>query len=198
MKKNWKKYVSLLLAVMVFSACTPNGQSNPSNATKTEENKQADEKGKSEKSGEASNKNKGVKAPDFTLQDWDGNEVSLSALEGKKVYLKFWASWCHYCVEGMPDLAELVEEDNDFEIYTIVAPEYSGELSLEKFKSWYEEKGFSKKIKVLFDEKGATMRAYGISGYPTNAFIGTDGVLARKVPGIANNEKVKETMEKVQ
>ncbi len=32
----------------------------------------------------------GSKAPDFTLQDQDGNEVSLSGLKGQKVVLWFY------------------------------------------------------------------------------------------------------------
>ena len=32
-------------------------------------------------------------APDFTLPDLDGKPFSLSRLEGKKVFLLFWATW---------------------------------------------------------------------------------------------------------
>jgi len=34
-----------------------------------------------------------AKAPDFTLPDWHGNQVSLSDFKGKKVMLLTWASW---------------------------------------------------------------------------------------------------------
>ncbi len=32
-------------------------------------------------------------APDFTLEDWQGNTVSLSDFKGKKIMLLSWASW---------------------------------------------------------------------------------------------------------
>ena len=32
-------------------------------------------------------------APDFTLPDWQGNQVSLSDFKGKKIMLLSWASW---------------------------------------------------------------------------------------------------------
>ena len=49
----------------------------------------------------------GKEAPDFTLQSMDGKEVKLSDYKGKKVYLKFWASWCGPCKKSMPELMEL-------------------------------------------------------------------------------------------
>ena len=34
-----------------------------------------------------------ARAPDFTLQDRDGNDVRLSDFLGKKVLIVTWASW---------------------------------------------------------------------------------------------------------
>jgi hypothetical protein len=35
----------------------------------------------------------GARAPDFTLTDLNGDEVSLSGLRGQAVLLNFWATW---------------------------------------------------------------------------------------------------------
>jgi cytochrome oxidase Cu insertion factor (SCO1/SenC/PrrC family) len=35
----------------------------------------------------------GARAPDFTLTDLNGNEVSLTSLRGQAVLLNFWATW---------------------------------------------------------------------------------------------------------
>ncbi len=49
----------------------------------------------------------GAEAPDFTLNDPDGNPVTLSSLRGQYVIVDFWASWCKPCRAGNPAMKEL-------------------------------------------------------------------------------------------
>ena len=95
----------------------------------------------------------GAEAPDFTLQSMDGKEVKLSDFKGKKVYLKFWASWCGPCKKSMPELMELAaKEDRGFEILSVIAPGLQGEKTIDQFPKWFEEQGY-KDIPVLYDTK---------------------------------------------
>ena len=49
----------------------------------------------------------GAEAPDFTLNDPEGNPVTLSSLRGQYVIVDFWASWCKPCRAGVPDMKKL-------------------------------------------------------------------------------------------
>ncbi len=46
----------------------------------------------------------GTPAPDFTLTDINGHDVSLRDFRGRQVVLVFWASWCPDCRAEVPDL----------------------------------------------------------------------------------------------
>ena len=117
----------------------------------------------------------GKEAPDFTLQSMDGKEVKLSDYKGKKVYLKFWASWCGPCKKSMPELMELAAKpDRDFEILSVIAPGIQGEKTVEQFPQWFQDQGY-KDIPVLYDTKATTFQAYQIRSIPTEYLIDSQG-----------------------
>lgn len=129
----------------------------------------------------------GAEAPDFTLQSMDGKEVKLSDFKGKKVYLKFWASWCGPCRKSMPELMELAaKKDRDFEILSVIAPGLQGEKTVEQFPKWFEEQGY-KDIPVLYDTKGAVFQAYQIRSIPTEILIDSQGKIGKIQLGAISN-----------
>lgn len=129
----------------------------------------------------------GKEAPDFTLQSMDGKEVKLSDFKGKKVYLKFWASWCGPCKKSMPELMELAAKpDRDFEILTVIAPGIQGEKTVEQFPQWFQEQGY-KDIPVLYDTKATTFQAYQIRSIPTEYLIDSQGKIGKIQFGAISN-----------
>ena len=49
-------------------------------------------------------------APDFHLQNMEGQNVTLSNLRGNPIIINFWASWCGPCREEMPFLQQIYEK----------------------------------------------------------------------------------------
>jgi peroxiredoxin len=54
-----------------------------------------------------------LRAPEFTLKDLDGNEMSLADREGDVVLLSFWATWCYWCTKEIPVLRQFEEKHRD-------------------------------------------------------------------------------------
>lgn len=198
-----KKILSILIASsMAFVGCSQSTQSKVNEAkaqAATVKESQDIEKTDTSttKTTSTKTKNEGDIAPDFTLKDRDGKEFTLSKQNGKKVYVKFWASWCHVCLEGMEELNKLAKEKNDFEVITIVSPGYGSEKSKEDFLKWFDEQPYNN-IKVLFDEGGKVNDMYGVRAYPTSAAIGSDGVLVGLQAGHIPNNLLKEAFSQIQ
>lgn len=114
----------------------------------------------------------GDKAPDFTLQTLNGEEVSLSDYRGEKVLINFWATWCPPCRAEMPDMQQLYE-DEDVNILAVNLTET--EAGLQNVESFIDEFGIT--FPIPLDEKVDVAHAYGVQPIPTSFFIDREGIV---------------------
>lgn len=132
---------------------------------------------------------------DYTFKTLDGKDVSLADYKGKKIYLKFWASWCPICLAGLADINQLADTPpKDAVVLTVVAPGVNREKNLDDFKEWFSGLDY-KTLPVLVDNNGQFLKKLGIVGYPSSAFIDANGKVVRVQPGHVTNEDIVKTLE---
>lgn len=146
--------------------------------------------GEKKTTSEVKTMNEEKKAVDFELKDLQGKIHKLSDYKGKKVYIKYWASWCSICLAGLDEINTLAAEDKDFVVITIVSPGFRGEKNSEDFKKWFSGLEY-KNLTVLLDEDGKVSNKYEIRGYPTSVVIGSDGSLVKTILGQNGNEQIR-------
>ena len=119
----------------------------------------------------------GKPAPDFALNDIDGNVIKLSDHKGKWVLLDFWGSWCIWCRRGNPGLVELYDKygGKDFEIIGLAARD-----KVEAWKKAIADDGLTWRHAYLSLTEGGDKlpEKYNVSGYPTKILVDPDGNIA--------------------
>lgn len=114
----------------------------------------------------------GDAAYDFTLQDLDGNSVSLSDLHGRPVILNFWATWCGPCRIEMPELQAAYEARQDDGLVILALDQQEQADIVREF--FYGQMGLT--FTPLLDSEGAVSDSYGANRVlPTTFFINPAG-----------------------
>jgi thiol-disulfide isomerase/thioredoxin len=59
-----------------------------------------------------------------TLHSISGEQIPLSSLSGKWVYLNYWASWCQPCLEEIPELNRFYDQHKNDKNFAMFAVNY--------------------------------------------------------------------------
>lgn len=135
-----------------------------------------------------------VTAADFTMQDADGNSVSLSSFEGKPVVLNFWTSWCSYCKAEMPDFEEAYKQYGD-QVQFVMLNAVKSENNGEDGRRFIEDAGYT--FPVFYDTDGDATTLYAIRGFPATIFIDKDGKIVERSLGKITRAKLDENIQKL-
>lgn len=124
----------------------------------------------------------GGQAPDFSLNDLDGVEVSLSNLRGKIVLLEFWATWCPPCRESIPAMNELYKKYNDKGLVLLGISVDKGQNIVEDIRAFIRE--YSIQYPIAIDSKNVNT-LYGVYSIPTLILIDKAGKIVLKNIGFS-------------
>ncbi len=118
-------------------------------------------------------------APDFTLENMQGEKVSLSQFRGKVVIVNFWATWCPPCRNEMPSMEVLHQTFKDDDLVLLaINVEKNGHQVVADF---LQESPLS--FPILLDDQNQVQNLYGVFQYPESFIVDRDGVVLKKVIG---------------
>lgn len=135
-------------------------------------------------------------APDFTVLDANGKEVSFSEFKGKPVVVNFWASWCPPCKAEMPDYEKMYQEYSKKGVSFVMINMTDGNReTAATAQKFLQESRYS--FPVYFDVKQSAAGIYGVSAIPDSVFIDKNGTVVNAYTGMIDANTMKTNLEAI-
>jgi thiol-disulfide isomerase/thioredoxin len=122
-------------------------------------------------------------APQFTLPNLYGQQVSLSDFHNKPVMVNFWATWCVPCRNEMPEIENVYRMRQDYGLEVLAINLKESKDIVEKY---VKNNDFS--FQILLDEAGEVSDEFQLFGLPTTYFIDKEGVIQYSYMGEMTGE----------
>ena len=139
-------------------------------------------------------------APELTLRDLGGKDLSLSQYKGKIVLLNFWATWCEPCQVEIPWLIEMQQKysDKGFTILGVAMDEEGASVVTPWVqKEQFEVNGSKLQMNypIVIGNDAAADKFGGLLGYPTSVLINREGKVVKRITGIINEDEISKWIE---
>jgi thiol-disulfide isomerase/thioredoxin len=119
-------------------------------------------------------------APDFKFTTLDGKPFTIAALQGKVVFLNFWATWCGPCRAEIPDLIALQDRyKGRLQIIGLNVDDEEADI-----QQYVEETGINYPVAMTSDD--VRIQFGGIPALPTSFVLDTEGRVVQKHVGLWN------------
>jgi cytochrome c biogenesis protein CcmG, thiol:disulfide interchange protein DsbE len=134
----------------------------------------------------------GAPAPEFTLANISGAQVSLKDLKGQPVLINYWATWCVPCKDEMPAIEAAYQEHKD-KGFTVLAVD--ADEGLNEVTSFVSTLGVN--FEILMDPGSSVNELYRVRAYPTSFFVGRDGTIQAMQIGVMSEAQLVEHLAKI-
>ena len=137
----------------------------------------------------------GKPVPEFSVTDLNGNPISLQDYREKIVLLDFWAVWCGFCIDEMPNLKKVYDtyKDQEFDIIGVSLDDTETEL-----RDYIRENDIQwRQIYTGGKRDDPLLQQYNITGIPTQWLIDREGkLITHKARGDALEQLVADALKK--
>ena len=132
---------------------------------------------------------------DATVYTEAGEAVTLTELaNGQPLVVNFWATWCPYCVQEMPDFKEIYAEYGDRVAFAFVDVADGSRETVDDAADWLFQNELYD-LPAYYDSDLDATAAFGAYSLPTTAVIASDGEILTISPGAIDATLMRASLE---
>ncbi|WP_257347778.1 thiol-disulfide oxidoreductase ResA [Pseudalkalibacillus decolorationis] len=134
----------------------------------------------------------GDTAPNFALQDLEGNKVELEDYKGQGIFLNFWGTYCPPCEKEMPAMQRQYEKYKDEGVVILAVNIAESQFTVQNFA---DRLGLT--FPIVLDEQREVVDAYGVGNLPATYLISPEGKVIKKTTGELTDTVIRNYLEKI-
>lgn len=137
----------------------------------------------------------GQKVAEFELEDFNGQKVKVASASGKPIFIDFWAAWCPFCVEEMPEIEKIHQEFKDKII--VMGIHRSETENVSKGTEFARERGVT--YPLLKDSTGQVYKKLtgGRNFMPYALYIDKEGKIVKVKAGPKTAEEMRDAVNQL-
>lgn len=133
------------------------------------------------KKTDAGRSREALEVPDIAFRNEAGEQINLSALKGKVVFISFWATWCPPCIAEMPSIHALQQKFDQNEKFVVLMVDVDNRL--ENSTAFMETKNFQLPV---VSSVGSIPEDFISNTIPTTLILNKSGQVVFRHEGAAD------------
>jgi thiol-disulfide isomerase/thioredoxin len=114
----------------------------------------------------------------------DGTATDLAAIaDGKPLVVNFWATWCSYCMDEMPEFQRIVAEYGDRVSFAFIDQTDGKRETVEGVRAFVDENGMQD-LPIYYDPVDDSMNVFGVASIPVTIVFDSEGRIVEYRDGV--------------
>lgn len=199
MRKTGPLATLLVLAVVLvlgFAGYTLAKGRYESRSQDSEQLEQPDQSGRASDSGQSPDESTALLSDyDARVYTEQGDPATLSEIaDGKPLVINFWATWCPYCVQELPDFQEIHRAYGDRVSFAFIDVADGTRETAEDAAAWLADNGFDD-LPVYYDTDLEATTMYGARSLPTTVLVSADGEILAVSAGMIDPVLLRDALD---
>ena len=192
--------VVLVLAFVGYRVLAPKqGETQPAaqSSQSADASQQQSETNQPQQQGQAQSTKDAPKLANYdaTVYTADGQPKKLTEIAaGKPLVINFWATWCPYCVQEMPDFQGIYHDYGDKISFAFVDSTDGRRETKEAAQTWLAENGLDD-LPAYYDTDLDATATLGASSLPSTVVVSANGEIMMAKAGRINDASMRSALD---